>query len=139
MASPRSVVGRAAPLCLDSAPAFFGLQSLLTGRFGRPRFPASLRPSCRLLNERDQPPERSFAVARLRAVFAAVDLQDTVGCQPVARQGNQPLLDLVRQRRGPYVESQFDGGRDLIHVLSARTGRANESLFDFVVREREGV
>src|SRR5262245_20413582 len=66
-------------------------------------------------------------------MFARVNQQHAVNCQPVARQFHQPGLDVVRQRGTADVEPQLDGGGHLVDILTARTGRAHELLVDLTL------
>src|SRR5262249_15118372 len=69
----------------------------------------------------------------LRAIDPAVDVEHAVACEPIGGKPREPLLHGLRERGPPDVEAKLDGGRDLVHVLSARTRRPDESLLDLPV------
>ena len=51
-----------------------------------------------MLQQCDQPGPRRLAILALRPVFAAVDQQHAVRRHPIAREREQPGLDVRRQR-----------------------------------------
>ena len=59
-------------------------------------------------------------VAFLRAGFLGRYHEDAVLCELAAGKWPQPGLEVLGQMRPFHVEAQFDGSRDLVHVLAAR-------------------
>jgi hypothetical protein len=72
-------------------------------------------------------------------MFPAIDEQHTVRRHPGAREGDQPFLHVEWQRRRPDIEAQLNGCRCFVHVLTARSGGANETLFNVAVVKDHGV
>jgi hypothetical protein len=133
------VIASARSACLDGAPPFFHGESLLACGPGRPGAPPLLRWRQRLLHERDQPVARRFPVLLLGPVFAAVDEQHAIGRHAAAGQPAQSLLHIGRQRRRPHIESQFDGSRDPVDVLTTGSRSTDEALLEEVIVELNGL
>jgi len=72
-------------------------------------------------------------------MLPAIDNQHTVRRHPGPRERDQPFLHVDWQRRRPDIEAQLNGCRDFVHVLTARSGGANEMLFNVAVVNRHGV
>ena len=109
-------------LLLDSRRRFLEASVGRVGRRGLGRRVASWISSTR----------RSKASARFRswrAMALGGDDQHAVEGQALARKALQPSLDLLgKGRRIPDVEAQLNRGGDLVDVLPARPGAANEGL-----------
>src|SRR5579859_3415847 len=69
-------------------------------------------------------------------MFARVDDEDAFVGHPAARNRSKAFADLVRQRvRSGEVEPELNGGRHLVDVLTARSGRADEAFLDVAVAD----
>src|SRR5687767_4818217 len=116
---------------------------LLGGEAPLFRGPARLRglarpgPNGGQLNQGGEPCPGGFAVLRLRAVFPAVEDEHARGRHAAAGKSGQAGFDGEGKGRGADVEAQLDGGRDLVHVLSAGSGRPHEPLLDLALVRRE--
>ena len=131
---PSLAVAAAAQL-LDLAPAPLRLQPpFARGGVGAGRA-AFLRTASRLADQRDQAFARGLPVLRLCPVFATVDDQDALGSQPARSQHGQPALDLLGQGRRATVEAKLHRRGDLVHVLAARAGGADEPFADLALVE----
>ena len=100
-------------------------------RFGRsPR-------GCRhgsAVDESLQPRQSIVAIFLLRPVSLRFDDHDTIAGDPLIVEREEPLLDILWQRRRLDIEPQMNRGRDLVDVLTARALRANGGPIDFVTR-----
>ena len=120
----------AAGAALDLGAVFLAFEPLLllgpSGPWWRAAAPA------RTAASRISSNSRSRASARLRSCWrcsCASDDDHAVLGQPLAGQLHQPDRDVVRQRRRtPHVEAQLHRRRDLVDVLPAGAGRADEGL-----------
>ena len=105
------------------------------GRLGRPPRRGPL--AC-FIDQLDQPLDRVAAVRLLRPAPASVKHQEAVVANALARQADQPVANVGRQRRrAAHVEPQPDGRRHLVDVLAARPRRANELELDLVFVDRD--
>jgi ankyrin repeat protein len=102
----------------------------LIGSGRRPRLAPSLRTHRGLREQLAKPLARGLTVGRLRPVLPAVDHQHAIARHPAAGQRRKPLLDLRGEGGARHVDTQFNGGRHLVHVLAARTGGAHEPFLD---------
>jgi hypothetical protein len=88
-----------------------------------------------LADQGDQFLQRVGAVALLGAVALGLDDNDTVLGQPVSGQFLKAYRDIGRDvGREARVKAQLDGGRQLVDVLAAGAGGANEGLVQFRLR-----
>jgi len=128
-----------APQRLHPASEFLGLEPFLAR--DRPRFrrltpPRLLR---RLGNQFDKPLPSGLPISCLCPMLAAVDQQHTIASHSAGREREQSILDVGWQRRGAHIEPELDGRRDLVDVLTARSGRAHEPLLDRAIVNRDVV
>src|SRR3954447_14381312 len=81
-----------------------------------------------------------LAVALLGAVALGGDDQDAVAGQPAAGQLLEALAHGLGQARGAAdVEAELDGGGELVDVLAAGAGAADEALFKLPLVEGDRV
>ena len=85
----------------------------------------------------DQPVDGVGAVALLGAESLCVDHDHAVLGHALAGEPVQPRLGVGRQHDPPGIEPQLRGGRELVDVLSAWTGSANEADIDIVFVDHE--
>src|SRR5215831_7417840 len=87
-----------------------------------------------------EPRQRIVAVALLGAVTLSRDDQYTVAGQPPAGEPLQPRPHLMgKRRRMAHVEAQLHRGGELIDILPAGTGRADEAFRYLAVVDRDVV
>src|SRR3569833_1611596 len=71
--------------------------------------------------------QRVLAILLLAAVLLRLDDDHTLLADAMVFQQQQAVLVKLGQRRGIDIETQMDGGGELIDVLSARTLRAEHT------------
>src|SRR6185312_9122985 len=107
------------------------------GRFGLVARPGRLG---RATDEIDELLARLLAVALLGAVALGDDDEHALVGETPARQVLEPLTHGREQRgRMTDVETQLRRRRQLVDVLAAGAGRADEILFDFALVEADAV
>ena len=135
---PGSVGADTTPQRLDAAAPRLGVDALGFGGlagFGRATWLFAL---LRFGDEHGEPLARVFAVARLAREFLREDDDHAVLRRPRARQLDQLDRDVVgKARRAARVEAQLHGGRNLVDILPAGAGGANESLDDLALVDFE--
>src|SRR5215475_1948001 len=125
---------------LDAAAAPLALEAAHLGAERWPGRSARRRSHSRGTDELDKPRQRVLAVALLGPITLGRDHEHAVAGQPPPREPLQPRPHLVGQRRGTaYVEAQLHRGGKLVDILPARTGRADETLRDLVIVNRDVV
>lgn len=82
--------------------------------------------------------QRVRLVLFLATVRLGLDHDHSLLADALIPQGQQPLLHLIRQGRSTDIETQVDGARYLVDVLSARPLRSDGSQLDFFVGNKEG-
>src|SRR6185437_14982760 len=94
----------------------------------------------RATDEIDELFARLHAVALLGAVALSDDDEHALVGKPSARQMLEPLTHGREQRgRMPDVEAQLHRRRQLVDILAAGAGRADEILFDLALVEADAV
>src|SRR2546426_7805901 len=78
--------------CLDGAPPLLGIEALFARGGAWFRRPSLFGPPGGVLQQRHEARARRFAILRLRAVFAAVDEEDTVAREAMAGERAEALL-----------------------------------------------
>lgn len=78
-----------------------------------------------------------FFVLWLAAVGLRLDNENAVPRDALVIQTEQPLLDVIRQRRCPDVKAQMDGTRYLVDILAAGALCANGADVEFVVGDEK--
>jgi hypothetical protein len=114
-------------LALHGAPAFLVIQAALAGGFRRG---GGAAPAWRLTgfgDPRHQPFDGVIPVLLLRAEPSRLDDQDAGIGEPACRKEQQPFPDLGRQRRrAPNIKAESHRRGDLVDILPARPGGAEE-------------
>ena len=72
-------------------------------------------------------------------MLAAVDQQHAIGGHAICREHEQSIFNVGGERRGAHIEPQLNGRRNLVDVLTARSGSADETLLDFALVNRDVV
>src|SRR5262245_19870000 len=122
------------PQALDLGATFLRLDPPLARSLGWLGRPARDRAHRGAPDELDQPVERVLAVGLLRAVALRLDHQHALAGEPSAGEPLEPRTHLGGQaRRAAHVEAQLDRGRDLVDVLPARAGGADEALLELAL------
>src|SRR3569623_988274 len=80
--------------------------------------------------------QRVLAILLLAAVLLSLDDDHTLLADAMVFQQQQAVLEKLGQRRGIDIETQMNGGGELIDVLSARTLRADRADLDLVLGNR---
>src|SRR5712691_5453372 len=123
-----SVVARPRARALDRGSALLRVQPRLLGARRRSRLPATLRRRERGADQSGDFRLCVLDVARLSAPRLAGDEEPPVGVEAMARQRHEAA---PRGGIEPFdrveIHSQLDLRRDLVHVLTARTGRTNRA------------
>src|SRR5689334_25018755 len=91
----------------------------------------------RLAQQFDQPFDRISAVALLAAETLRVDHDYAVLGHALAGKPADSRRDVGSQRDPAGIETQLRRGRELVDVLPARAGGANERNLDLVLVNRE--
>ena len=112
-------------------------QSPLFGGPARLRGLAWSEPSGGLPNQRGEACPSGLAVLSLRAMFAAVEYQNTLGRHAPTGERGQSRFDVWGKRRGSDVEAQLDGSGDLVHILPAGSRGAHEPLLNLALVRRK--
>src|SRR5262249_6387047 len=125
---------------LDAAAPLLVVDAAPARCLGGPGRAARHRPHGRGADELGQALERIGAVALLGAVVLRRDHQHAVAREPSAREPLEPRAHLVGERgRTAHVEAQLHRGRELVDVLPARAGGADEALDELALVERDMV
>ena len=113
-------------LFLCRAALFLFVQSRFPGRPCRLGRPTPAWATAGALDEILQPCSRGFAVRRLCPVLARPHYQHIVGRHAAPGQLPKSHLRVIRKRRSPHVITELNRRRDLVDVLAARAGGADE-------------
>ena len=102
-------------------------------------FPPLLGGDRCLADKVDETLDRVFAVFLLSPVPAGGDDENTFARQSSAGEADEPNSNVIREgRRVQSIETKLDGRRDLVDVLPAGTGRADELEAELALIDRNG-
>ncbi|KIT90169.1 hypothetical protein QT21_00075, partial [Staphylococcus aureus] len=127
------VVDASAAHRLDRAAVLLALETSLLGAEGGAGGTARSRAHRRLAGHVHQPLDRVLAVAFLGAGALGMDDDDALLGHALTGDALQPRVDIRRQHRAAAVVAQLCRGRQLVDVLAAGAGGANEADLDIVL------
>src|SRR5262249_34389362 len=125
---------------LDRRPVLLRLQAALARGLARPGRPARDRRHRGARDQLDEALARVLPVALLGAVALRGDDEHAVERHPPAGEAGQPQPHVLAQiRRAAHVEAKLHRARELVDVLAARTGSADEALLELVLVDADRV
>src|SRR5215831_17116698 len=122
---------------LDVAAALLAFETALFRRMRRLGRPTWRRPHHRLFQQLDQALDRVRAIALLGAETLRLDHDHAVLGHALAGEPGKARRRVMRQRDAACIETQLRRGRDLVDVLPAGSGGADEADLDVVLVEEE--
>src|SRR5262249_43899223 len=128
------------PPALDRRPLLLRLQAALARGLARPGRPARDRRHRGARDQLDEALARVLPVAFLGAVALRGDHEHARLGEAAAGDAREPRPHVLAQaRRAAHVEAKLDRARELVDVLSARAGGADEALLELILVDADGV
>src|SRR5215831_4904596 len=122
----------------DARAALFRFEPALAGAGGRLGRPAWNRRHGGAADQFDETLARVLAVAFLGAMALGVDYDRALAGEPPAGEPLEPRAHVLgKARRAAHVEAKLHRARELVDVLPAGTGRADEMLLELALADAD--